>query len=101
MTLNINDSQHNNPLHYAECRVLFIVMLSVVVLNLIMLSVIVLNLIMLSVVMLNVVILSVVALLSELSFLLFLSYNYKADKNMHHNQGQCYKTFMSMIDGYS
>ncbi len=70
MTLNVNDSQHNNALHYAECRVIFIVMLSVIVLNLIMLSV----------VMLNVVILSVVALLSELSLFLFLSYNYRLTK---------------------
>jgi hypothetical protein len=51
--------------------------------------------------MLNVIILSVVALLSKLSFLLFSSYNYKGDKNMHNNQGQCYKTFMAMIDVYS
>ncbi len=29
VTLSINDTEHNNALHYAECRVLFI-MLSVV-----------------------------------------------------------------------
>jgi hypothetical protein len=40
--------------HYAECRVLFIIMLSVIMLSVVMLSVI-----MLSVVMLNVVMLSV------------------------------------------
>jgi len=43
-TLNINDSQHNrtlghnNAMHYAECRVLFALMLSVIMLNVIMLN---------------------------------------------------------------
>ncbi len=48
--------------HYAECRVLFIVMLCEVMLNVIMLRVLVLSVVMLSVVMLSVVILSVVML---------------------------------------
>jgi hypothetical protein len=45
MTLSINDTQHNNALHYAEClyadcRVLVTVMLSVIMLNAVMLSVV-------------------------------------------------------------
>jgi len=47
--------------HYAECRVLFIVMLNVIMLTVVILIVIMLNVIMLSVVMLNVILLSVVA----------------------------------------
>jgi len=38
------DTQHNNALHYAECRVLFTV---IIVLNVIMLSVVMLNVVML------------------------------------------------------
>jgi len=30
VTLSINDTHHNNALHYAECRILYIVMLIVV-----------------------------------------------------------------------
>jgi hypothetical protein len=45
------DTEHNNPLHYAECLVLFSVMF-----NVLMQSVVMLNVIMLSVVMLNVVV---------------------------------------------
>ncbi len=46
MTFSINDTQHNNSLHYAEChcpecRILFIVMLSFIMLNVVMLSVVV------------------------------------------------------------
>ncbi len=37
-----NDTRQNNALHYAECRVLFTVMLSVIMLNVVMLSVVVL-----------------------------------------------------------
>jgi hypothetical protein len=45
MTLSITDTQHNNALHYdlrcyAECHALFIVMLSVIMLNGVMLSVV-------------------------------------------------------------
>jgi hypothetical protein len=47
--------------HYAECRILFIIMQ-----NVIMLSVTMLNIVMLSVIMLSVVMLSVVALLTML-----------------------------------
>jgi hypothetical protein len=46
--------------YYAECHILFTIMLNVIVLRVIMLSVIMLNVIMLNVVMLNVVMLSVV-----------------------------------------
>jgi hypothetical protein len=66
MTLSINDTQHNNALYYAECRILFIVMLIVIMLNFVILSVI-----MLSVIMLNVVTLSVVGPLILLLCLLF------------------------------
>ncbi len=41
--------------HYAECRVSFIVMLSLVMLSLVMLSVIMLSVIMINVIVLNVV----------------------------------------------
>ncbi len=40
MTLRIIDTQHNNDLHYAECRILFIVMLSVIMLNVVMLGIV-------------------------------------------------------------
>jgi hypothetical protein len=67
MTLSIINTQHNNDLtcaefRYAECHILFTIMLSVIILDFIMLSVIMLNVIMLSVIMLNVIILSVVML---------------------------------------
>jgi hypothetical protein len=57
-------TQHNNAslhaeCHYNECCILFIVMLSVTMLNVIMLSVVMVNVIMLSVVMVNVIMLSV------------------------------------------
>ncbi len=59
MTLSINDTQNNNLCYYgewqyAECRVLFIVMLSAIMLSVIMLSVIMLSVIMQSVIMLSV-----------------------------------------------
>ncbi len=47
--------------HYAECCVLFIVMLNVIMPNVIMLNVVMLNVVMLNVIMLNVVMLSVFA----------------------------------------
>jgi hypothetical protein len=55
MTLRITYTQHSRALsnaghRYAECRVLFIVMLSFNMLNVIMLSVVWLNVVMLSVV---------------------------------------------------
>ncbi len=40
MTLSITDTEPNNALHYAECEVLFIVMLSGVMLSVVMLSVV-------------------------------------------------------------
>jgi hypothetical protein len=45
MTLSMSDTQHNNPIHcahyyYAECHVLFTIMLSVIMLNVVMLSVV-------------------------------------------------------------
>jgi hypothetical protein len=54
MTLSITDTQHNIALHhaercYAERHALFIVMLSVIMLNGVMLSVIMLNDVMLNV----------------------------------------------------
>jgi hypothetical protein len=65
MTLSLSDIQRKNALpdaecRYANCRILFTIMLSVIMLNAIMLSVVMLNAIMLSEVMLNVVMLSVV-----------------------------------------
>ncbi len=59
--IEYNDTQHNETLplcrcHCAECRDLFIGLLSVI-----MLSVVMLNLVMLNIFMLNVVMLSVVA----------------------------------------
>jgi hypothetical protein len=47
-TLGIDDSKHNNALHYAEyvydeCHVLFIVMLNFIVLSVIMLNFVVMN----------------------------------------------------------
>ncbi len=47
--------------HYAECCVLFIVLLNVVMPNVIMLNVVMLNVVMLNVIKLNVVMLSVFA----------------------------------------
>ncbi len=47
--------------HYAECRVLFTIMLNVIMLSAVMLSVVMLIVVMLSVVMLNAFMLSVVA----------------------------------------
>jgi hypothetical protein len=57
-------TQHTSILplfHYAECRVLCIIMLNVIMLNVIILNVIMLNVIILNVIMLNVVMLSVEA----------------------------------------
>ncbi len=44
VTLSINDTQHNNALHYSECNyaqcpVLFVVMLIVTIVNVVLLSV--------------------------------------------------------------
>jgi hypothetical protein len=55
MKLSEIDNQHKNTLHHserhcAECRGLFIVMMSVVMLIVVMLSVIMLNVVMLSVI---------------------------------------------------
>jgi hypothetical protein len=66
VTLGISDTQHNNALPcaerpYAECRILFTIMLSVIMLYVVMLSVIMLNIVMLRIIMLNIVMLSVVA----------------------------------------
>ncbi len=61
MTLSISDNQHKFLFYYAECHILFTIMLNVTMLNVIMLNVIMLNVIMLNVIMLNVVMLSVVA----------------------------------------
>jgi len=63
--LSLSDIQLKNALpdaqcHYANCHILFTIMLSVIMLNAIMLSIVILNAIMLSVVMLNVIMLSVV-----------------------------------------
>jgi hypothetical protein len=33
VTLSLTDTQHNRTLHYAECHILFIVMLGVIMLN--------------------------------------------------------------------
>jgi len=43
MTLSITNTQYNNALRYAEFRILYIVMLSVIMLNGIMMSVFTLN----------------------------------------------------------
>ncbi len=43
VTLKINYTEHNNALHHAECSILFMVMLSVVMLNVVMLSVVMPN----------------------------------------------------------
>jgi hypothetical protein len=67
MILSINGTQyklhsawqHCIEYHYAECRVLFIVLLNVVMLSVIMLNVILLSFIALSVIMLNAVMLRV------------------------------------------
>jgi hypothetical protein len=69
VTLSINGSQYNSSLHrmsYAEsycaqCRVSFIVMLSVIMLSVGLLNFIMLSFIMLSVITLSVIMLSVVA----------------------------------------
>jgi hypothetical protein len=55
VTLGISDTQHNNALPcaerpYAECRILFTIMLSVIMLYVVMLSVNMLNVVMMSVV---------------------------------------------------
>jgi hypothetical protein len=65
ITLSIRDSRHERQslttlYHFAECRVLFVVMLSVGMLNAAMLNVIMLRIIMRAA-MLNVIMLSVVA----------------------------------------
>ncbi len=39
MTLSVIDTQHNYALHFAVCRILFIVMLSVLVVTVVMLIV--------------------------------------------------------------
>jgi hypothetical protein len=67
MALSITNTHHDNAQNYAGCRyaeccVLFIVMMSVIMLKVIMLSVVMLNVIMVSVVMLNVILVSVVML---------------------------------------
>jgi hypothetical protein len=56
MAHRFTDTQHSNALHYAECCILFIAMLSVVMLNIVILSVIMLNIITMNVNMLNVVV---------------------------------------------
>ncbi len=43
VTLRITCTQHNNALHYAERRILFIVMLSVIMPNVVMLTVVLLS----------------------------------------------------------
>ncbi len=55
MAMNKTYTEHNNAVHYseghcAECLVLFIVMLSVVILNVVMLSVVIRSVFMLSLV---------------------------------------------------
>ncbi len=55
MSLSISDIQHNNNMpcadgRYAECHILFTIMLSVIMLNVVILSVIMLNVVMLCVV---------------------------------------------------
>ncbi len=55
MSLSISVTQHNNTMscadgRYAECRVLFTIILIVIILNVVMLSVVMLNVVMLSVV---------------------------------------------------
>jgi hypothetical protein len=60
VTLSINDTQHKQQLSitmlclYAECCVLFNVMLNVIALSVVMLNVIMLSVVMLSVIMLSV-----------------------------------------------
>ncbi len=52
----ICDTQHNNALsHFAECRILFIIILNVIWLSNFMLSVVMLNVVMLSVIRLSAV----------------------------------------------
>ncbi len=43
VTLSINDTKHNNTLRYAEFRTLYIVMLSVIMVNVIIMIVVTLN----------------------------------------------------------
>jgi hypothetical protein len=43
MTLSITNTQYNNALRHAEFRILYIVMLSVIMLDAIMMSVVTLN----------------------------------------------------------
>jgi hypothetical protein len=40
VTLSVTDTERNNALHYFECRVLFIAMLSVIMLSVVMLNVV-------------------------------------------------------------
>jgi hypothetical protein len=67
-TLSTNDAQHNGPLHnsikclYAEGRIFFIVMLSVIMPTVTMLNVAMLSVTSLTAAMLNVVMLSVIML---------------------------------------
>jgi hypothetical protein len=74
MTLSITILCCYAEFHYEECRILFTIMLSVIMLNVILLSVIMLNVIVLSVVMINAAMLSVMAPHKNLpkSFLVFL-----------------------------
>jgi hypothetical protein len=62
MTLSITELYHYAECCNAECRILFIFMLSVVMLSVIVLSVVILRVIMLSVVMLSIVMLIVIML---------------------------------------
>jgi hypothetical protein len=70
--------------HYAECRVLFIVMLNVIMLTVVILIVIMLNVIMLSVIILIVILLSVVMLnvilLSVVASLMLILQNYSSSR---------------------
>jgi hypothetical protein len=54
VTLSITDDEHNNALHCAECRDLFIFMLRVIEVNVNMLSVVMLDVVMVNVIMLSV-----------------------------------------------
>jgi hypothetical protein len=40
VTYSIKDTEHNNALYYAECRILYYIMLNVVMLNVVMCSVV-------------------------------------------------------------
>jgi hypothetical protein len=61
VTVSIHDKSITMLCHYAECRILFIIMLNIIMLSVIMLSVIMLSVIMLSVMMLSVIMPSIVA----------------------------------------